>query len=106
MMERTSSGNSAQLGAAASARSETEGTLLQIWSEVLNTEQIGIYDDFLSLGADSLAAMRCINRIIATFGIEVPLDLFLLESANITQIASEIARIQLNAGQIVAGENA
>jgi acyl carrier protein len=106
MMESTSCGNSAQEGAAASTHAATERTLLQIWSEVLNTDPIGVYDDFLSLGGDSLAAMRCINRIIATFGVEVPLDLFLLESASITRIALEIASIQLNAGQIVARENA
>jgi acyl carrier protein len=106
MMENSMNGNPAHNGAAASAHTETERTLVQIWSEVLNTDQIRIYDDFLSLGGDSLAAMRCINRIIATFGVEVPLDLFLLESANIAQVASEIARIQSNARQIVARENA
>ena len=83
------------------AQAETERTLLQIWSEVLNTDQISIHDEFLSLGGDSLAAMRCINRIIATFGVEVPLDLFLLKSANIVQVTSEITRIQPNAGQSV-----
>jgi acyl carrier protein len=82
--------------------------LLQIWSEVLNTDPIpiGIHDDFLGLGGDSLAATRCINRIIATFGVEVPLDLFLLQSATIAQVASEIASIQPNAAQIVARANA
>lgn len=86
----------------ASVHADAERTLLQIWSEVLNTDQIGIHDDFFSLGGDSLAAMRCINRIIATFGVEVPLDLFLLEAATIAQIASEIASIQPNAGQIAS----
>lgn len=90
---------------ATSAYAEIEKTLLQIWSEVLTTDQIGIHDDFLSLGGDSLAAMRCINRIIAAFGVEVSLDLFLIESATIAQVASEIASIQ-PAGQIVARENA
>lgn len=90
---------------ATSAHAEIERTLLQIWSEVLTTDQIGIHDDFLSLGGDSLAAMRCINRIIAAFGVEVSLDLFLLESATIAQVALEIASIQ-SAGQIVARENA
>ena len=105
-MEDSINGNPAHNGAAASAHTETEASLLQIWSEVLNTDQIGIHDDFLGLGGDSLAAMRCINRIIATFGVEVPLELFLLESANIVRIASEIARIQSDAGQIVAREHA
>lgn len=105
-MEDSIHGNPAHSGAAASAHTETEGSLLQIWSEVLNTNQIGIHDDFLGLGGDSLAAMRCINRIIATFGVEVPLDLFLIESATIAQVASEIANIQPNAGQSVARANA
>ncbi len=102
MTENSMNGNSAT-----SAHAETERALLQIWSEVLNTAPtpIGIHDDFLGLGGDSLAAMRCINRIIATFGVEVPLDLFLIESATIAQVASEIASIQ-PAGQIVARENA
>ena len=103
MMENTMNGSPAT-----SAHAETERTLLQIWSEVLNTTPtpIGIQDDFLGLGGDSLAAMRCINRIIATFGVEVPLDLFLIESANIAQVAAEIARIQPNTGQIAARANA
>jgi acyl carrier protein len=100
-MENSMNGSSGAL-----AHAGTEGVLLQIWSEVLDTDQISIHDDFLSLGGDSLAAMRCINRIIATFGVEVPLDLFLLESATIAQVASEIASIQPNAGQNVAREHA
>jgi acyl carrier protein len=98
--------NSINGSSAISAHTETERTLLQIWSEVLSTDQIGIHDDFLSLGGDSLAAMRCINRIIATLGVEVPLDLFLLESATIAQVASEIANMQSDAGQTVAREHA
>ena len=92
MMEDSMNGSPAP-----SAHAETERTLVQIWSEVLNTAPIGIYDDFLSLGGDSLAATRCINRVIAAFGVEVPLELFLLNSANIAQVASEIERILHNA---------
>jgi yersiniabactin nonribosomal peptide synthetase len=102
--------NSMNGSSATSAHAETERALLQIWSEVLNTAPaptpIGIHDDFLGLGGDSLAAMRCINRIIATFGVEVPLDLFLIESATIAQIASEIASIQPDTEQIAARANA
>jgi acyl carrier protein len=93
IMEKSMNANSET-----SAHAETESTLLQIWSEVLNKEQIGVYDDFLSLGGDSLAAMRCVNRIISAFGVEVPLDLFLLESANIAQLTFEIAKMRPNAG--------
>lgn len=98
--------NSMNGSSATRALAETERALLQIWSEILNTAPIGIHDDFLGLGGDSLAAMRCINRIIATFGVEVPLDLFLIESATIAQIASEIASIQPNTEHIAARGNA
>jgi len=103
MMENSMNGTSAT-----SAHVETERALLQIWSEVLNTAPtlIGIHDDFLGLGGDSLAAMRCINRIIATFGVEIPLELFLIESATIAQVASEIANIQPDTEQIAARANA
>jgi len=101
MMENSMNGSSAT-----SAHTETESALLQIWSEVLNTNPIGIHDDFLGLGGDSLMAMRCMNRIIATFGVEVPLDMFLIESANIAQVAAEIVRIQPNSGQLAASANA
>jgi acyl carrier protein len=104
-MEDRMNGNSAPDAAVAAAHTETEGILLQIWSEVLNIEGVGIHDDFLGLGGDSLAAMRCINRINARFGVELPLDLFLLESAHIVQVASEIARMQFDTAQSVAPEN-
>jgi acyl carrier protein len=105
-MTNSMNGNSTPITMAAAAHSETENTLLQIWSEVLNIGDIGIHDEFLNLGGDSLAAMRCINRISATFGVELPLDLFLLESAHIAKVASEIAKIQLDTTQIVAPDNA
>ncbi|SRR5579884_3832524 len=106
MIEDSINGNPAHNGAAASAHTEIEKALIQIWSEVLNTNQITIHDDFLGLGGDSLAAMRCMNRIISTCGVEVPLELFLLESANVAQVAAEIARIQSNAGPIAASASA
>jgi acyl carrier protein len=85
---------------------ETERILLQIWSEVLNTENISMHDDFLGLGGDSLAAMRCINRIGAKLGIELPLDLFLLDSASIAQIARELANTQRDSAEIVVPDSA
>jgi acyl carrier protein len=88
------------------ALTQTERILLQIWSEVLNTDSIGIHDDFLGLGGDSLAAMRCINRISAKFGVELPLDLFLLDSAPVAQIASEIANIQRDTSDTVGPDSA
>jgi acyl carrier protein len=105
-MEDNRLGNASRSTTATAGHPEIEGTLLRIWLEVLNIERIGIHDDFFSLGGDSMAAMRCINRISATLNVELPLDLFLLESASISQVASEIVQIQLDTAQITAKENA
>lgn len=104
-MEEGTNTNSTPGAATAAAYAEVEGVLLQIWSEVLNLEKVGLYDDFLGLGGDSLAAMRCINRVNATFGVELPLDLFLLESANIVQVTSAIAKMQFDTAQVGVPEN-
>ena len=69
---------------------ETERILLQLWAAVLRIDRIGIHDDFLELGGDSLAAMRCINWIRERFGVGLSFDAFLMEPAHIAEVASQI----------------
>jgi acyl carrier protein len=93
-MEDGAHGNAAHDGVVAAPRTETEEILLEIWSAVLSADRIGIHDDFLDLGGDSLAAMRCINRIRARFDVELPLDAFILEPAHIAGVAAQLDRIR------------
>ncbi|WP_281555831.1 non-ribosomal peptide synthetase [Thalassomonas sp. RHCl1] len=44
------------------AESETEQALLAIWQELLGQEQIGINDDFFSLGGDSILGLQVIAK--------------------------------------------
>lgn len=44
------------------ARSAAEAALVAIWEDTLSVRPIGIDDDFLDLGGDSLAAMRIASR--------------------------------------------
>ncbi|MBT8421930.1 MAG: amino acid adenylation domain-containing protein, partial [Gammaproteobacteria bacterium] len=53
-------------------RTELEETLATIWREVLDVDQVGIYDDFFALGGHSLLATRLISRILDDTGLELP----------------------------------
>lgn len=67
----------AEAGACAPPRTSTEQTLCGIWAEVLGLERVGVNDDFLELGGDSMLALRIVARIRIAFGREVPLIEFL-----------------------------
>ncbi|MBE9185299.1 amino acid adenylation domain-containing protein [Microcoleus sp. LEGE 07076] len=59
-------------------RTPTESTLAQIWATILNTEPVGIDDNFFDLGGDSLLAIRLINEINQQFERELPLSALFL----------------------------
>ena len=54
-------------------RNVTEEILVQIWSEVLGKEKIGIYDNFFELGGHSLKATVLTSRIHKELDVELPL---------------------------------
>lgn len=68
----------------------TETALLDIWKQILWVSDIGVHDNFIDLGGHSLSATRCISRIRLLFDVEVPLDAFFVESANVSTIAASI----------------
>ena len=51
----------------------TEIIVAEIWSEVLDIDNPGLYSGFLESGGDSLMANRVIARVRKYFGIELPL---------------------------------
>ena len=52
----------------------TQLKLVDIWRRVLGIETIGVSDDFVELGGDSLAALILAAEIEATFGIQFQLS--------------------------------
>jgi acyl carrier protein len=63
-----------------------EETIADIWQRVLGIGNIGINDDFLELGGDSLAALQLMSRLRETFDVEPPLARF-FESPTIASVA-------------------
>jgi acyl-CoA synthetase (AMP-forming)/AMP-acid ligase II/acyl carrier protein len=58
-------------------RTPLEAELLAIWQQVLENKQIGVLDDFLALGGNSIQAARILAQVNEHFGIDLQLiDLF------------------------------
>lgn len=73
---------------------EFEKMLASIWSEVLQIEKIGVHDNFLELGGNSLAAIRITSRVNNTFDLDLPLNT-VFENPNIFQLAQHIEKSML-----------
>ena len=54
-------------------RTDTEATLLDLWTDLLGRNGFGVEDDFFQVGGHSLLALRLMSRIAETFSVELPL---------------------------------
>jgi acyl carrier protein len=68
-----------------------EESVAAIWAEILGVDRVGIHDNFLDLGGDSLLATQIISRVYKTFQHQVPLPLF-FGSATVAAMAALIAQ--------------
>ncbi len=78
-----------------------EQTLVQIWSDVLGIERVGIRDNFFELGGHSLLATQLISRVRTAFKLEVPLR-NLFESPTIAELSEYVRRSQQGATELTA----
>jgi hypothetical protein len=54
-------------------RDAVEEVVAGIWAEALGLDQVGVFDDFFTLGGHSLLSTRIMARIRDAFAVEVPL---------------------------------
>lgn len=78
---------------AAPPQTVIEQKLHNIWTELLEQKQIGIYDNFFELGGHSLLATQLASRICRTFQLELPLKA-IFETPTIAGLAESIKLIQ------------
>ncbi len=72
-------------------RNPIEELLSEIWTEVLNVEQVGIYDNFFELGGHSLLATQVLSRVRDTFQVDIPLR-SLFDAPTVAKLAADIVQ--------------
>ena len=68
---------------------ETERTLVALWRELLNLEELGVQDDYFALGGTSLVAAQMFAEIRKLFEVKLPLTT-ILEHPSIRALALAI----------------
>jgi amino acid adenylation domain-containing protein len=69
--------------------SPVEELMLQIWSQVLRRERIGMHDNFFDLGGHSLLATQVISRVRQALGVDLPLRT-LFEEPTVAALAAAV----------------
>ncbi len=75
--------------ATSSPRTPVEEMLVNIWTEVLRLEQVGIDDNFFELGGHSLLATQVMSKVRQIFHLELPLR-HLFEAPTVASLAKRI----------------
>lgn len=75
---------------------EIETELIEIWQTILGVQNIGIYDEYLEIGGESLLAALIVERIFERFSVEIPIPLF-FSKLTVASLAVEISRIRAEA---------
>jgi amino acid adenylation domain-containing protein len=69
----------------------TQARVAHIWEALLGIAPIGIHDDFLDLGGDSLLATQMVSMVADALGFDVPLSV-LTAGSTVAHIAATIAQ--------------
>jgi amino acid adenylation domain-containing protein len=70
-------------------RDAGEEFLCKLWQEILGVERVGIQDDFMEIGGDSLSAARLMTEIELQFGQRIPISA-LLDTRTVEELAGMI----------------
>ncbi|MBV9786945.1 MAG: amino acid adenylation domain-containing protein, partial [Chloroflexi bacterium] len=54
-------------------RTATEALLVDLWSDVLGTNQLGVHDNFFAIGGHSLLATQVVSRVRSAVAVDLPL---------------------------------
>jgi acyl carrier protein len=78
-------------------RNAVETALAQIWKQVLRLERVGIDDDFLHSGGDSLSATRIVVRVNHDFGVGLSVRA-IFDAPTIASLAAQLSALAPSGG--------
>jgi len=87
---------SALEGSFVTPRTPVEEKIAKVWARVIGVEKVGIYDNFLELGGNSLLAAQLVVRLQEAFQVELPVRC-VYESPTVMGLAQII--------EVMGGEN-
>ena len=70
-------------------RNEVERRIAEIWQELLLRPRVGVHDNFLDLGGDSLLAYRLISRLRDELGVDLPVRIF-FQGSTVADLAQAV----------------
>ena len=70
----------------------TESSLVDIWRNLLGTDEVGVDDNFFELGGHSILATRVVSQIRDRFSVELPLRK-IFEASTIAELALTIDQL-------------
>jgi hypothetical protein len=73
-------------------RNATEEYIATIWKDLLGVAQVGVHDNFLDLGGDSLLATRLVSRMRDVFHLDLPVRLF-FERSTVAELAEAVGEL-------------
>ncbi|HLF05225.1 MAG TPA: alpha/beta fold hydrolase [Dehalococcoidia bacterium] len=79
-------------------RTPLEEDLCAAWVEVLGLDQVGVHDDFLDLGGDSLLASTLMAHVEKIFQMRLPLST-LMQASTVAQMAQLLKHERLPSGR-------
>jgi acyl carrier protein len=88
-------------------RTEVEQVMAGIWAEVLGVDRVGIHDNFLDLGGDSVRSLGVAARAKATFDIALtPRDVLITRTvAGLAELVEEKLLEELEHAALAAGHD-
>ncbi|MBL7500825.1 non-ribosomal peptide synthetase [Frankia nepalensis] len=80
-------------------RNDWEEAVAGLWARVLDLDSVGIHDDFLELGGDSLAAQDVVSRLFEELGVRLPTSV-LAQAPTVAELAAVAAQASSSASRI------